>query len=358
MARYVVAAALLLVYAAGSVWIVGREGRAYRDSLNRARIAARPSAPPTQPRPEPTADPEPAPVETSQTAEAPPVDTSPAERPVPKPAPEVAKAEIPRPAPPPAPRPSETPRPSASEPAIDPAWETPGMKRTWDVSSLKTDDEKSLGLALNELILSFHAKVEVGPLPRRVEETAEPFVKARKRKDIDYTFTVLDSDAVNAFSHPGGYVYVTRGLMDWIGEDQLFALEFILAHEIAHVDLQHALTCLKDPGVKKLNLGTLPKFLLLLFPRGYYPDKLDFDADRWAYQQMELLQRTKRERLAFLRKLMGYSELHGFENGRGKPAKPDEHASPIENHLRAHPAPYKRLKELETLTAPAAARAQ
>jgi Zn-dependent protease with chaperone function len=231
------------------------------------------------------------------------------------------------------------------------------MKRVWDVADLKTEDEKQLGQALYALILSTNRKVEVGSMPRLVEETAEPFVAARTRKDIDYTFTVLESDAVNAFSHPGGYVYVTSGLMNWIGEDQRYALEFLLAHEIAHVDLRHALSCLNDPGVKELGLGTLQEFLVLILPLGYAPDRLDFEADRWAYQQMLRLDRSKRERFAFLRKLEGYARDQGFENGR-VPPRPNEEAAPIENHVRAHPAPYKRLKQLEALTAPAPAPAR
>ena len=107
----------------------------------------------------------------------------------------------------------------------------------------------------------------------------------RSRKELDYTFTILDSEAVNAFSHPGGYIYVTRGLMDWIGEDENYVLQFVLAHEIYHVDQRHALTCLRDPGVKKLSIGTLQAFYLLIFPRGYYPDLMDYQADAWALQR-------------------------------------------------------------------------
>jgi hypothetical protein len=258
----------------------------------------------------------------------------------------------------PRPTPSEaapTATSAAPPTATNPPWEAPVMKRVWDVAGMKTEDEKQLGRALHELILSTNRKVETGPMLRLVEATAEPFVAARTRKDIDYTFTVLDSDAINAFSHPGGYVYVTSGLMDWIGEDQIYALEFLLAHEIAHVDLRHALTCLSDPGVEELDLGTLQQFLVLILPLGYAPDRLDLEADRWAYQQMLRLDRSMRERLAFLRKLEGYARDQGFEKGR-VPLKPSADASPLENHLRAHPAPSRRLKPLESLTATAPAR--
>ena len=355
MVRYIVALALLTAYVAGSVLVVRREGALYRDRLNRERFSARPAADPARPTPAP-----PIPTE-SVVSTAPLPDPKPPEE---RPSPTTLavtrdlrpKADAPSlpPAPPPAPS-AATAEPKAPTPAADPLWDAPGMKRVWDLSDLKPEDEKRLGQELHDLVLRFHPKVEVGPMPRRVEEAAEPFVAARARKDVDYTFTVLDSDTVNAFSHPGGYVYVTRGLMDWIGEDDLPSLEFVLAHEVAHVDLQHALSCLRDPGVKALGLGTLPQFLLLIFPRGYFPDRLDLEADLWAYRQMTRLDRTKRERLAFLRKLEGYARDHGFENGRALP-KADPDSSPVENHLRAHPAPYKRLKPLNDLTTSAPAR--
>ena len=55
----------------------------------------------------------------------------------------------------------------------------------------------------------------------------------------DWTFGVIDSSSVNAFAAPGGYVLITRGLLDLMEtEDQL---AFILAHEISHVVKQHHL---------------------------------------------------------------------------------------------------------------------
>ncbi len=81
----------------------------------------------------------------------------------------------------------------------------------------------------------------------RCRRPPKPFLKTCEHKDVHYTFTVLESDAVCAFSHPGGYVYVCRGLFNLIGEDEDYALEFAVGHEIAHVDLQHALAGLAGP---------------------------------------------------------------------------------------------------------------
>jgi len=58
-----------------------------------------------------------------------------------------------------------------------------------------------------------------------------------RASELTYRFAVLDTDEVNAFAAPGGYVFVTRGALDLMeSESELAAL---LGHEIAHVDLRH-----------------------------------------------------------------------------------------------------------------------
>jgi predicted Zn-dependent protease len=57
------------------------------------------------------------------------------------------------------------------------------------------------------------------------------------RKDVKYTFTILDDDYANAFAVPGGYVYITRGALSFVNNEA--ELAGILAHEIGHVDAFH-----------------------------------------------------------------------------------------------------------------------
>ena len=139
------------------------------------------------------------------------------------------------------------------------------MKEVWDPTNLSVEQEKRLGLALHDLILELNPPYVEGPFLRRAKQAAEPLLETVRRKDIPYTFTILDSDAVNAFSHPGGYIYLTRGLFDFIGADEGedFVLQFVIGHEMAHVDLQHAIKCLQDPDLKNSGLGTLPQFYSL-----------------------------------------------------------------------------------------------
>ncbi|MES2281171.1 MAG: M48 family metalloprotease [Pseudomonadota bacterium] len=59
------------------------------------------------------------------------------------------------------------------------------------------------------------------------------------RPDLPWTFAVLDDPGFNAFATPGGYVFVTRGLMDRVTDEA--ELAGILAHEITHVTAKHHL---------------------------------------------------------------------------------------------------------------------
>jgi hypothetical protein len=370
MARLIVAALIACLYVAGSVWIVRNQGREYRDALRRERLAAagpeKPSAPPDSGKQAP-------PVTTSVTRSPVPGREPAAAKPVAAPARsrpkknegeppartqrpvEVAKANPAAPrSDPPSPERKPAGRSAPANPlANNPIWTDTRVTRKWDLAKLKPDDELQLGADLHELIVQLNRPLDEGPYLRRVEEAAEPFRKTVVRKDITYTFTILDSDVPNAFSHPGGYVYVSRGLFDLIGEDEDYALQFAIGHEIAHVDLQHALKCLQDPGLMKVDLGTLQKLYLVIIPFGYLIDEKagvdqEFEADVWTLNRMLRLGLTRREILAFLQKLDGHAKKHGFENGRAKPQL-DRDTSPLENHYRSQTAGWKRLNHLKEL---------
>jgi Peptidase family M48 len=342
MTRYGIAAGLLALYVTGAVWVVGREGETYRLSLQHVPVVSpvEPNPPADTTKHEPPAPPPVVPIDTPKAVPAPPdtpklvpaLPDTPKPKQVPDKSVAVALKKMPVPAP------------------ASALWNEDFMKKTWDVDRLSVEDERRLGEALHGLVLMFHHRVDSGPEWERVRMAADPYLEARSRKEFEYKFAVLDSDACCAFSLPGGYVYVCRGLFDLIGKEEDYALEFVLAHEIAHVDQRHALMCLQDPDVKGLELGTLQAFLAVIIPWGYM-DRLEYDADRWADTQMNKLGHTKRERLAFLRKWRGYARTNGFESARGLP-KPESSLSPFENHSRAHPTVYDRLKRLGELTKP------
>lgn len=70
-----------------------------------------------------------------------------------------------------------------------------------------------------------------------VNEVGQRAAKASQRPELTYTFTVLDSDEINAFTTGGGYVYITRGIMNYLNNEA--ELEAVLGHEIGHVCARH-----------------------------------------------------------------------------------------------------------------------
>jgi predicted Zn-dependent protease len=57
--------------------------------------------------------------------------------------------------------------------------------------------------------------------------------------ELPFRFAILDTDEINAFATPGGYVFVTRGALELM--DSEAELAGVLAHEVAHVDRKHVL---------------------------------------------------------------------------------------------------------------------
>lgn len=62
--------------------------------------------------------------------------------------------------------------------------------------------------------------------------------------DFSYSFRIIDDKDVNAFSLPGGFVYVNKGLMDYVQSDD--ELAGVIAHEISHVSHHHAMQLMKE----------------------------------------------------------------------------------------------------------------
>ena len=83
------------------------------------------------------------------------------------------------------------------------------------------------------------------------------------RSDIVYHFAVLDSDSINAYATPGGYIFITRGaLMQMKNESELAA---VLAHEIGHVNFKHIMKELPPPRETK---GFVDRIAAILLARG------------------------------------------------------------------------------------------
>jgi len=87
---------------------------------------------------------------------------------------------------------------------------------------------------------------------RHVEAIGKSVARMSDRRDIEYSFKVVDREDVNAVSLPGGYIYVYRGLLKSVGDDD-DALAGVIAHEIAHITERHSVKQVeKEMGAKLL----------------------------------------------------------------------------------------------------------
>jgi predicted Zn-dependent protease len=75
-------------------------------------------------------------------------------------------------------------------------------------------------------------------LQQYVDRVARPLAAGSERPSLPWTFAVVDAPAVNAFALPGGYVYVTRGILAHLNSEA--ELAGVLGHEIAHVTARHS----------------------------------------------------------------------------------------------------------------------
>jgi MAF protein len=102
-----------------------------------------------------------------------------------------------------------------------------------------TDKEVQMGWSISKQVEKEYKVVEDPLMQNRVENIGKKIAAVSDRKDIDYHFMVLDEDEVNAISLPGGYVYVNKGLVDKVDNDD--ELAGVLAHEVGHIVARHSI---------------------------------------------------------------------------------------------------------------------
>ena len=98
--------------------------------------------------------------------------------------------------------------------------------------------EVSLGKESDAQVRKEMGVVTDPALQRYVDGVARRLASGTERPNLPWTFAVVDSPAVNAFALPGGYVYLTRGILAHLNSEA--ELAGVLGHEIAHVTARHS----------------------------------------------------------------------------------------------------------------------
>lgn len=137
-----------------------------------------------------------------------------------------------------------------------------GEKRAMLMSE---EDEIKLGRQLHAQLLERYKEYNDGALQGYVQRVGEQLATKSDRNNLMFRFNVLDSSEVNAFSLPGGYIYVTRGLLAYLSSEAELAA--VLSHEIGHLVARHNVNLLPvelvnsppSEGAKATPVSATPK---------------------------------------------------------------------------------------------------
>lgn len=175
-------------------------------------------------------------------------------------------------------------------------------------------------------------------------------VAARAHRKLNYRFHYLsDANYFNAFSLPGGHVFISKGLL--LQMDTEDELANVLGHEVEHIDHYHCAEKIQlETRLRHLPLSELLQLPVELFQAGYGKEQ-ELEADRdgthlavmagyspqGAVRMFETFERLDRQYVA-------------------KPASPDEEVSQvaiqsITGYFRSHPLPNERAREIRNLIA-------
>jgi predicted Zn-dependent protease len=131
--------------------------------------------------------------------------------------------------------------------AINPAT---GKKQ---ISLIGERDEIAMGRAEDERIVATLGLYGGTELQSYVQRIGQRLAADSERPDLPWTFRVVDDASVNAFALPGGYIYVTRGIMAHLNSEAQLAA--VLGHEIGHVTARHSVNQMSKAQLATLGLG-------------------------------------------------------------------------------------------------------
>jgi predicted Zn-dependent protease len=119
----------------------------------------------------------------------------------------------------------------------------PGGKKSFVV--IPTSQEVAIGAGMAEEVEKTQKVLRDSSWQTYLNEVGQKIVTVCDRTDIEYRFTVIESDQINAFAAPGGFIYFYTGLLSRMENEAEMAA--VMAHEISHVVARH--------GVKRLQAG-------------------------------------------------------------------------------------------------------
>jgi predicted Zn-dependent protease len=128
-----------------------------------------------------------------------------------------------------------------------------------DMGEKSQDEELVIGASTAELLLKQARLLDDPGVQAYVNQVGRWVALNSERPDLPWRFGVLDSNVVGAYAAPGGYVFITSGMLGQMSSEA--ELAGVLAHEVAHVVQKHHLDAIKQKAGAGL-LSNLSQFAL------------------------------------------------------------------------------------------------
>jgi predicted Zn-dependent protease len=113
--------------------------------------------------------------------------------------------------------------------------------------------EIEIGRRAEPQVLATFGEIRDPELQRYVDELGQRLATASERPNLPWAFHVLDDPLVNAFAYPGGFIYLTRGILAHFNSGA--ELVSVLGHEIGHVTARHSVEQMSQQQLAQLGLG-------------------------------------------------------------------------------------------------------
>jgi beta-barrel assembly-enhancing protease len=215
---------------------------------------------------------------------------------------------------------------------------------TQDIYFYSSQKEAAMGKNIHKQVAE-EFKISINPYDiERIEKIAEDITEVSDREELNYYFYVIDKEnkreeIINAFSLPGGYIYIFKDLLDILDEDQL---AFVLAHEMAHIVSRH--------HIKRLQAAM--GYNLLLVASTAAPSDNNFSGGL-SFALAQIMSAHSRgdefnaDSLAVkYTKLSGYDPQAGLELLEKLYQKSKEQIRPL-SYFRTHPYPAQRIANIK-----------
>ena len=122
-----------------------------------------------------------------------------------------------------------------------------------ELSLVSESQELTIGSEGDKAVTAEYGLYEDARLAAHVDSIGQRLARVSHRPGLTWHFHVVDDPAVNAFALPGGYIYITRGILAYLNSDAQLA--GVMGHEIGHVTARHSAQQITRTQLYSLGLG-------------------------------------------------------------------------------------------------------